>query len=151
MFSCCHSSSLRILESASNSFETVYLTKPASSKAGNSELYLIMLNYCGRMDDISLLENTHSFLQSVYKEIEYFVQSQISAIETNLSIGLKMERIKMQRGKAMAVTAEKEVECVNDEIIRYESAMEIEIIKVTKEMEKRFNFNIGISLKLTLK
>jgi len=60
MFSCCHVTSLQILESAASSFQTVYLTKPAASKAGNSELYLIMMNYSGSM---SPLQNTFIFLQ----------------------------------------------------------------------------------------
>jgi 23S rRNA U2552 (ribose-2'-O)-methylase RlmE/FtsJ len=33
MFSCCHVTSLQILESAASSFQNVYLTKPAASKA----------------------------------------------------------------------------------------------------------------------
>jgi cap2 methyltransferase len=39
LFNCCHRSSLMLLESAANSFQSAYLTKPASSKAGNSAVF----------------------------------------------------------------------------------------------------------------
>ena len=65
LFACCHQSTLEILESASNGFDTVYLTKPASSKAGNSELYLVMI---GR--DLQLKKQL--FLELSQIRIEHF-------------------------------------------------------------------------------
>ena len=44
---------VRLLESAANSFESVFLSKPGSSKAGNSELYLVMINYSGSMSSLA--------------------------------------------------------------------------------------------------
>ena len=46
-----------------------YLVKPASSKAGNSELYLIMENYSGEMH---LLQNSDSFLSNLLETIFIF-------------------------------------------------------------------------------
>ena len=42
------------------------LVKPASSKAGNSELYLVMENYSGEMHP---LQNTDSFLTNLLEMI----------------------------------------------------------------------------------
>lgn len=81
LFSCCHSSTLMILESAANSFESAFLTKPASSKAGNSELYLVMLNYSG---SIAPLENTSYFLQQTLPIVTFFTNRQRDAIQNNL-------------------------------------------------------------------
>ena len=43
-----------------------YLVKPASSKAGNSELYLVMENYSGEMHP---LQNSDSFLSNLLEMI----------------------------------------------------------------------------------
>lgn len=61
---------------------SAYLTKPASSKAGNSELYLVMLNYCGL---IAPLDNTSHFLHQTLPIVSFFAQRQERAIEANLS------------------------------------------------------------------
>jgi hypothetical protein len=81
LFCCCHESTLKILESAASSFRKVELVKPASSKAGNSELYLVMLGYFGRM---APLENTVGFLETNLNTIRYFSNRQRKAIADNL-------------------------------------------------------------------
>ncbi|CAG5112145.1 Oidioi.mRNA.OKI2018_I69.chr2.g6391.t3.cds [Oikopleura dioica] len=81
LFCCCHESSLKILESAASSFQIVELVKPASSKAGNSELYLIMRGYFGRM---APLENSAGFLEANLDVIRFFINRQRKAIADNL-------------------------------------------------------------------
>ena len=83
LFACCHESTLQILESSANGFEAVYVTKPASSKAGNSEIYLVMIGFLGQAA-AELKPNTHSFLAMAFPIINHFITRQKTAISDNL-------------------------------------------------------------------
>ena len=83
LFACCHESTLKILESSANGFEAVYITKPASSKAGNSEVYLVMIGFLGQKA-AELKPNTYSFLALAFPIISHFITRQKLAISDNL-------------------------------------------------------------------
>ena len=89
LFACCHQSTLEILESSSNGFERSYITKPASSKAGNSEIYLVMIGFRGE-EAARLGPNTHSYLTHILPTVTHFIQRQITAIQLNLDWAPKL-------------------------------------------------------------
>uniref|UniRef100_A0AC34RIW9 Cap-specific mRNA (nucleoside-2'-O-)-methyltransferase 2 n=1 Tax=Panagrolaimus sp. JU765 TaxID=591449 RepID=A0AC34RIW9_9BILA len=71
-----------ILMKLVGSFEEVYIRKPAPSKPGNSEVYVICLNYSGQIQ----MDNTEETIKKINVAAEYFALKQAEAIELNLDL-----------------------------------------------------------------
>ena len=106
LFACCHQSTLEILESSSNGFDRSYITKPASSKAGNSEVYLVMIGFRGE-EAARLRPNTHLYLTHILPTVTHFIQRQITAIESNLEMAPKLND---QTDKATQLASDQQYE-----------------------------------------
>ena len=85
-----------------------------------------------------------SQIKAVYEEVEYFVQNQIEAIKTNLSVAEKLKKISRKNDSSVSLVCHDQTDASSDcSDESYSVAVEAEVSRTAKLMESRFNFEIG--------
>jgi len=93
-------------------------------------------------------------IKTVYEEVEYFVQNQIEAIKTNLSVAEKLKKIEKINTTDTSSLIRMTNHPENDSSVipvchadascdSYSVAVEAEVSRTAELMESRFNFEIG--------